>query len=129
MADARRAGLFASLRGLLATAVGLLHTRLELLAAELQEEKIRLASLLAYGAAAVLLLCFGAVFLALFLTVLFWDSNRLLVLGLSSLLLLGGGAFALAMAMTLARRGSRLFSASLAELGRDRAALDGAPPE
>ena len=123
MADAPRAGLFASLRGLLATAVGLLQTRLELLATELQEEKLRLLSLVAYGAAAVLLLSFGLVFLAVFLTVLFWDSNRLLVLGMATFLLLGGGAFAMTMAVVLARRGSQLFSASLAELRRDRAGL------
>jgi uncharacterized membrane protein YqjE len=129
MADAPRAGLFASLRGLLATAVGLVHTRLELLATEFQEEKIRLLSAVAYGAAAVLLLSIGAVFLAVFLTVLFWDSNRLLVLGIGTFFLLGGGVLALTMAVRLAQSGSRLFSASLAELRRDRAGLDSAPPE
>jgi uncharacterized membrane protein YqjE len=129
MADAPRAGLFASLRGLLATAVGLVHTRLELLATEFQEEKIRLLSAVAYGAAAVLLLSIGAVFLAVFLTVLFWDSNRLLVLGIGTFFLLGGGVLALMMAVRLAQSGSRLFSASLAELRRDRAGLDSAPPE
>jgi uncharacterized membrane protein YqjE len=129
MADAPRAGLFASLRGLLATAVGLLHTRLELLATEFQEEKIRLLSAVAYGAAAVLLLSIGAVFLAVFLTVLFWDSNRLLVLGIGTFFLLGGGVLALTIAVRLAQSGSRLFSASLAELRRDRAGLDSAPPE
>ena len=129
MADAPRAGLFASLRGLLATAVGLVHTRLELLATEFQEEKIRLLSAVAYGAAAVLLLSIGAVFLAVFLTVLFWDSNRLLVLGIGTFFLLGGGVLALMIAVRLAQSGSRLFSASLAELRRDRAGLDSAPPE
>jgi uncharacterized membrane protein YqjE len=129
MADAPRAGLFASLRGLAATAVGLLHTRLELLVTELQEEKLRLFSLVAYGAAAVLLLSFGVVFLAVFLTVLFWDSNRLLVLGIGTFALLGGGAFAMTMAVVLARRGSQLFSASLAELRRDRVGLDSTPSE
>ncbi|HTY99132.1 MAG TPA: phage holin family protein [Rhodocyclaceae bacterium] len=124
MADAARAGLFASLRGLLASAVGLLQTRLELLATELQEEKVRLFSVLAYGFAAVLLLCFGAAVLIAFLTVLFWDSSRLLVLGLGTLFLLGGGAIALALAAAELRRGSRLFSASLAELRRDRADLE-----
>lgn len=129
MADAARAGLFASLRGLLATAIGLVQTRLELLATELQEEKVRLLSAAAYGAAAVLLLCFGAVFLVAFLTVLFWDGNRLLILGLGTLFLLGGGGLAMALAVAQVRRGSRLFSASLAELRRDRADLDPKPPQ
>jgi len=129
VADASRAGLFSSLRSLLATAVGLLHTRLELLATELHEEKIRLLSLVAYGLAAVLLLSFGAVFLVVFLTVLFWDSNRLLVLGLGTFLLLGGGLLALTAALRLARAGSRLFSASLAELRKDRVDLEAARTE
>ncbi len=125
----RREGLFASLRGLLATVVGLLHTRLELLATELQEEKLRLLSLAAYGAAAVFLLCAGAVFLAVFLTVLFWEEHRLLVLGLTTVALLGGGLLFLILALRAGRRSSRLFSASLAELRRDRAALDSEPSD
>lgn len=117
-------GLFASLRGLAATAVGLFKTRLELLATEFEEEKLRIAGLLGYGLAAVLLLLVGAVFLAVFVTVLMWDSNRLLVLGVFAALFLGGGLLALTIALRLARTPSRLFSASLAELGRDRSALE-----
>lgn len=129
MADAPpRGGLFTSLRGLLATAVGLLQNRLELLAVEVQEEKLRLASLAAWGLAAVLLLCAGIVFLAIFLTVLFWDGNRLLVLGLATAALLATGLLSMLMAWRALRRGSGLFAASLAELRQDRAALDADSP-
>lgn len=120
----RSRGLLSSLRGLLATGVATLRTRLELLATELQEEKARVLGMLAYGAAAVILLSAGVVFLAVFLTVLLWDSHRLLALGVFSALFLGAGALALALAMRLARSGSRLFAASLAELAQDRAALE-----
>jgi uncharacterized membrane protein YqjE len=119
-----RGGLFTSLRRLAATALALAQTRLELLAVEFQEEKIRLASLLAYGAAAVILLAFGVVFLAIFLTVLLWDSNRLLVLGVSSVFLLGGGLICLLIARRYARTPSGLFAGSLAELAKDRAAAE-----
>jgi uncharacterized membrane protein YqjE len=119
-----RSGLFASLRRLAATALALAQTRLELLAVEVQEEKIRLASLLAYGAAGVILLTFGVVFLAVFLTVLLWDSNRLLVLGGGSAFLLGGGFICLLIARHHARTPSGLFAGSLAELAKDRAAAE-----
>jgi len=118
-------GLFASLRGLLNTAIGLLATRLELLATEFEEEKLRLLGLVGYGAAAMLLLGTGMVFLALFLTVLFWESNRLLVLGIFTAVFLVSGGIALFMAWRCAQAQERLFSSSLAELAEDRAALAG----
>ena len=120
-----RGGLFASLRGLFATGLGLLQTRLELLVTEFEEEQCRLFSLLGFGAAAFVLLSAGTVFLAMFLTVLFWDSHRLLVLGTFTLVFLILGAIAAFLARRQAKAGSRLFSASLAELSRDREALRG----
>ena len=59
-------------------------------------------------------------FFALFLTVAFWDSHRLLVLGLFTALFLVAGSAALFAAIAKARAGSGLFSASLAELAKDR---------
>ncbi|BAO28042.1 MAG: phage holin family protein [Sulfuritalea sp.] len=120
-------GLFASTKGLLGTGVTLIHNRLELLGVELAEERVRLVSLLAYGGAAFLCLSAGLVFLAIFLTVLLWDSNRLLALGVFSALFIGAGIASLMLAMSLARGGSKLFSASLAELRKDRDALASDP--
>jgi uncharacterized membrane protein YqjE len=88
---------------------------------------VRLVSLLAYGGAAFLCLSAGLVFLAIFLTVLLWDSNRLLALGVFSALFIGAGIASLMLAMSLARGGSKLFSASLAELRKDRDALASDP--
>lgn len=116
-------GLFASTKGLLGTGVTLIHNRLELLGVELAEERVRLVSMLAYGGAAFLCLSAGLVFLSVFLTVLLWDSNRLLALGVFSALFIGAGIASLMLAMSLARAGSKLFSASLAELRKDRDAL------
>ena len=121
MSDQR--GLFASTRGLLGTGVTLLHNRLELLGVEVAEERVRLVSMLAYGGAAFLCLAAGLIFLAIFLTVLLWENNRLLALGVFSALFLGAGIASVAFAMSLARAGSKLFSASLAELRSDRDAL------
>jgi uncharacterized membrane protein YqjE len=116
-------GLFASAKGLLGTGVTLLHNRLELLGVELAEERVRLVSMLAYGGAAFLCLSAGLVLLAVFLTVLLWDSNRLLALGVFSAVFIGAGIASLLLAVSLARSGSKLFSASLAELRKDREAL------
>lgn len=124
--DPRRSaggGLFASVQGLLATAIELLITRLELFGTELQEEKIRLLRALSLGAMAFLLLGVGVVFLAMFVTVLLWDSNRLLALGMITLAFLVGGAVALWRAMKHLHAPSGIFAASLEELRRDRAEL------
>ena len=108
------------LRSSIAGALGLLQTRLELLATEFQEEKLRLGSLLGYAAAAFVFLGFGAVMLALFLTVLLWDSRRLLALGIFTALFLAIGILAALAAARIGRQGSRLFAASIAELAQDR---------
>jgi uncharacterized membrane protein YqjE len=110
----------ARLRSHLAAALGILQTRLELLATEVAEEKVRLGALLGYAAAAFFFLGFGAILLALFLTVLLWDSHRLLALGVFSALFLAIGLIAALAAARVARQGSRLFAASIAELAQDR---------
>ena len=122
MAASRR-GLLASLRNLLAHGLSLAQVRLELFLTELEEEKSRLLKLLAFGAAALLLLAAGLVFLAVFITVLLWDEHRLLALGLFSLLFLGSGTLALVLASGQARRKNQPLAASLDELAKDRAAL------
>lgn len=112
-----------SVRRLLAHGLELLQTRAELLAVEVEEERNRLLRLLALGLAGILCLTIGLAFLAVFLTVLLWDSHRLLALGVFSglFLVLGGALF---LAANRVRGGSRPFAASLAELAQDRAALE-----
>jgi len=117
------AGLFASLRNFAATAVAIARTRLELLANEVAEEKIRLGQLLVFGVVALFGLIVGVIFFAMFVTVLLWDSHRLLALGGFAVLFLGMGLYAVFQLRARASAGSRLFSASLAELGKDRQQL------
>lgn len=117
-------GLLASLRGFAVTAVGLLRTRLELLKLEAHEELGRLASLYLWGFAAAFCTVAGVVFFAIFFTVLLWESHRLLVLGIFAVLFSTAAGVAIFMTLRLSRQGSRMFSASLAELRRDEAALN-----
>lgn len=121
--DGTQAGLFDSIRKLAATGVGIAQTRLELLSAEVAEEKERMLSLLMLGMAALFFIGLGIIFVAVFLTVAFWSSHRLLVLGLFTVLFLGVGVAALVAAVSKARANSKLFSASLAELSKDREQL------
>lgn len=120
---APRPRLAESLHGIVDAGLQTVQTRLELLAVELQEEKLRLAGLALNTVLAGLLLGFGLVFLMIFLTVLFWEEHRLLALGLSTAICLGGGLLAARNAAHAFRGGTKLFSASLAELARDRDAL------
>lgn len=116
-------GLLASLRSLATTAVDILRTRLALLAAEVEEESLRLARLAFLALVALLLLTLGLLAFTLLLVVLFWDTHRVLVVGLLTALYLGG-AIAIALYVRSGLRGgSKLFSASLAELDKDREKL------
>lgn len=120
---ARATGLFASLRNLAVTLTAVAQTRLELLANEVEEEKLRFGQLLLFGSVALFCLAVGSVFLAIFVTVLLWDSHRLLVLGGLAVLFFSLGGAAAVMFRARASAGSRLFAASLAELGKDRQQL------
>jgi uncharacterized membrane protein YqjE len=120
---AQRGGLASSLRSLLRNGLALLQTRLELLSIEAQEERVRLLTLVGYGAAAFVFLSFGLMFLAALITVLLWESHRLLALGMFTAVFLTGGLIALVAMLRQARMPSKLFAASIAELAQDRAAL------
>lgn len=116
-------GLAASLRGLLASALALLQVRLELITVEAHEEVLRLGELVVYGAFAIAFLALGLGFLAVLLTVLLWDSHRLLALAVFTTLFLGAGLVAMFMARERVRQGTRLFAGSREELQRDQERL------
>jgi uncharacterized membrane protein YqjE len=120
---AHATGLFASLRNFAATLTAVAQTRLELLANEVEAEKLRFGQLLLFGSIALFCLAVGSVFLAIFVTVLLWDSHRLWVLGGLAVLYFSLGGAAVVMFRARASAGSRLFAASLAELDKDRQQL------
>lgn len=128
MADApRHDGLFGALRGSAASLLALARVRLDLFATELQEEKVRAGLTLIYGAGAVFCLSFGLLFLSIAITVLLWDSNRLLALGLFAGIFLTCGVFFALTARRHAQPGKRPFAESIAELKRDGEALQRKP--
>ncbi len=117
--------LLESLKRLASTAVEIVRTRLELVSLDVEEAKLRFLSTLLLGAVAFLCLSLGVVMGAFWLVAAFWETHRTLVLGLLTGTFLGGGLLALAALSWRARKGPRLFAATLAELEKDREALGG----
>ena len=121
--DKRAGGLLGSLKKLASSLAAVVQTRLQLFANELHAEGLRLARLGLCAAAAVFFFSLGVIMLTLFVTVLFWDSNRLLVIvGFAAGYLALGVAFGVAVCRRVRER-SHLFEASLHELAKDRERL------
>ena len=118
--SARPRGTLSRLAGSL-IAIG--RIRLELLVIELQEEKERIALILVWAVVTTFLGCFALVFLALFLTVLLWDSHRLLVMGTSSAVFLLLAAYGVMRLRALFGQGTSLLQGTLAEMREDSRAL------
>jgi uncharacterized membrane protein YqjE len=119
----RRGGLFDSLKVLAASLVAIAHTRLELLSTELEEERVWLVSTLVWALVALFCAGLAIVLAAVWVVAVFWDTHRLLALGV-----LTGGFFlatVLAALVVLAkvRAKPRLFAGSLAELSKDHEQL------
>ena len=75
------AGLMESLKRLVSTLTSIVSTRLELLANELQEERLRLTQMFLYSLFALFCFGMGMLLLTVFIVVLFWDDHRLAVTG------------------------------------------------
>ena len=96
-----------------------------MLQVELEEEKLRVAGIVVYAVAAAVFLALAVVALTFFLMLLFWDSHRIAAAGAITLAYAVIGVVCACVAHSRSRVKSRLFSASLAELGKDRARLSG----
>ena len=127
MADetGRAEGLFESLRNLAGTFVALVQTRIEIFASEIDEERTRLARIAMLAAAAALCIALAVVLLVFFLVVLFWDTDRLLAIGvLAGVFAVGGIAACVGLRAAVSER-PKFLSATLAELRKDRTKLEG----
>jgi uncharacterized membrane protein YqjE len=116
----RAVGVLDSLRKLGSNVLAAVQTRLELVATDIEEERAWIGRITALVALAAFCVALAVNLAVLFLVVLFWDSNRLLAIGVLAGVF-GGLAVALALAArSAAARRPRLFSATLAELRKDR---------
>ena len=123
-----RPGLVDSLTATAATMVAIVHTRLDLLSTDLEEEREHFVSLTLFALGAFFCLGVGVVLMASLLVFAVWDSHRLLALGALAATFLTAGAAAIVVALKMVKAKPRLFSASLAELRKDRQLLPPARP-
>ncbi len=112
-----------SVKRLATTLVSIVSTRLELLANELQEERLRLTQMFVLGLS--MLFCAGmfVLLLVVFIVVAFWDDHRLAVVGTLGILFFALTVVIAFLLRSKAKAGSKLFSASLVEFAKDREQL------
>lgn len=113
-----------SLKRLLSTLTSIASTRLELLSNELQEERLHLTQMLFFTLIALFCFGMGLLLFTAFIVVLFWDDHRLAVLGVLCTIFFALGTLLAVLLRSKAQAKSKLFSASLAELARDREQLE-----
>lgn len=116
-------GLFSSLKTLASTLLGMVHTRIELISSEIDEEIDRLTALFVSAAVSLFFLGLGVIAASVFLVVAFWDSSRLLVLGLLATVFIAVGVFFGLAFRTGMKEKPRVFESTLAELKNDRSQL------
>lgn len=116
-------GILQSLRNLATTLVALLQNRLELLATDLEEERVRLLQVLFWAAGALFFFALGVLMITMIVLLLLWDSYRLTgIVVLAAVFLAIAAGLAIGVYKRIHRR-SRLFSASLDELAKDKERL------
>jgi uncharacterized membrane protein YqjE len=120
----RPGGLFGSLKALGATLIAVALTRLELLSTEAEEEWMRIGSILKWSAVVGVCAGLGVFFIVLFIILLLWDTHRLLAVGVPAVLFILAAVVASRIVLAKIRAKPRPFSASLAELAKDRERLN-----
>ena len=123
-AAASHRGLLGSASRMLAVLVSAAETRVGIFASELQEERVRLGRMLLVGGAAMFCLGLGLVLLSVFLVVLYWESDRLAILGLLTGLFLGLGVISSIVLAVLVRGQKRPLSETEDVLAKDRESLE-----
>ena len=120
-------GILHSLGQLGATFVGLLHTRVEIVATELEEERARIRQAILLALIAGVCLAIAALLAVSFLVVIFWESNRLLAIGVLFFIFFGIGGGCVLRLVHEGRTRPRLFATTLSELAKDGERLRKAP--
>ena len=119
----RPPGLAGSLARLARTALGVLRTRLEILATEIEEERIRFAGLALVVAAIAFCVQMSVLLFVILMVVLLWESHRVVTLAtLSGAFFVGGVVLYLWLRHKLRTR-PRMFASTLGELGKDHERL------
>jgi Predicted membrane protein len=118
-------GLPGSLRALGATFLALVCARAELIAIELQEERVRAGQKLVLVVLAAMFLAMGLLLAAFLVVVLSWETHRMLAAGGVTLLYLGIGGWALVRLREMSRNSPPPFAATMSEFANDLRLLRG----
>ena len=116
--------LLKSLKGLGLTFVEILLTRMEILSLDVKEARIRFFSILMLWAFTFFFLAFGVILGVFMLLITFWQSDRILVMGILVASLIGCGLILLMILIRRIRTGPLLFQGTIAELDKDRETLE-----
>jgi uncharacterized membrane protein YqjE len=118
-----KGGLLSSVKNLASTLIAMGQTRLELLSNDLEEERAWLTTMLVWTLIALFSASLAVVLATLLIVVVFWDSYRLLALSIMMSVFILGAVFAWRVVCNMSKSKPRIFSASLAELSKDREQL------
>lgn len=101
------------------TLLAIVKTRIELLSNEIEEARLRFEQVLFYSSLVLFFFGLSIMLLTVFIVVLFWDSQRLQVLGGLAALFFVAGILASIMLRRVAQQRTKVFSASLDRLSED----------
>jgi len=122
-ATGSKGGLLESVKRLASTLLAMGQTRLELLSNDLEEERAWLTSMLLWTLITLFCATLAVVLATFLIVVVFWDSYRLLALSIMIAIFVLAAGFAWRVVRNISKHKPRLFSASLAELSKDREQL------
>ena len=117
-------GVLGSVRGAARSLIAFAETRARLAASDVEEQAVRLAEIGLWLAAALFFCSLALVIASVFVVRLAGEANRALAAGLVTLLWLAAGAVAAILARKRIAGRPRFFSATLAELAKDRERMD-----
>jgi uncharacterized membrane protein YqjE len=120
---AARGGLLQSIKHLGQSLLGAARTRLEILATEIDEERLRLEQLLLVALAAACCFAMGIVLCVALIVALYWDTHRLLAIGVLAAAFLAAGALFGLIARNKVKTRPKPFAVTRGELAKDAAML------
>lgn len=121
--ETNKSGLSHSIRNLASSLLAMGQTRLELLALDVEEERLKFFSLLVWTFITMFCAAMTLVLAAILIVVIYWDSNRYSALAILIAVFLLVTIIALRAVYNLLKNKPKMFSASIAELTKDREKL------
>ena len=115
--------LLESIKGLGETLVEVMRIKIEILSLDVKESRIRFISVLMLGVFSLILLSLGIILGIFWLIIVFWETNRLLVLGVLSSVFLFTGILMLTVVIWKIKNGPEPFESTMTELNKDSVAL------